>query len=70
MIPINEPAQGKRKSQIAEYLEYHRGPGGQTIGVSQGGVVQILPDETGSTEWFGRVLTAEGRPGAERWTAS
>jgi 4-hydroxyphenylpyruvate dioxygenase len=30
-FPINEPAAGKRKSQIEEYLEYHRGPGVQHI---------------------------------------
>ncbi len=28
-LPINEPAQGKRKSQIDEYLEFYRGPGVQ-----------------------------------------
>ena len=26
-FPINEPAQGKKKSQIDEYLEFYRGPG-------------------------------------------
>jgi 4-hydroxyphenylpyruvate dioxygenase len=30
-FPINEPAAGRRKSQIEEYLEYHRGPGVQHI---------------------------------------
>lgn len=30
-FPINEPAQGKRKSQIDEYLEFHNGPGVQHI---------------------------------------
>jgi 4-hydroxyphenylpyruvate dioxygenase len=30
-FPINEPAAGKRKSQIDEYLEYYRGPGVQHI---------------------------------------
>jgi 4-hydroxyphenylpyruvate dioxygenase len=30
-LPINEPAQGKRKSQIDEYLEFHDGPGVQHI---------------------------------------
>jgi 4-hydroxyphenylpyruvate dioxygenase len=30
-FPINEPAGGKRKSQIEEYLEYYRGPGVQHI---------------------------------------
>ena len=30
-FPINEPAEGKRKSQIEEYLEYNGGPGVQHI---------------------------------------
>jgi 4-hydroxyphenylpyruvate dioxygenase len=30
-FPINEPAPGKRKSQIAEYLEAYQGPGVQHI---------------------------------------
>jgi 4-hydroxyphenylpyruvate dioxygenase len=30
-FPINEPAQGKRKSQIEEYLDYYRGPGVQHV---------------------------------------
>ena len=28
-FPINEPAKGKKKSQIDEYLEFYRGPGVQ-----------------------------------------
>jgi 4-hydroxyphenylpyruvate dioxygenase len=30
-FPLNEPAAGKRKSQIQEYLDYYRGPGVQHI---------------------------------------
>lgn len=30
-MPINEPAEGKRKSQIQEYVEYYGGPGVQHI---------------------------------------
>jgi 4-hydroxyphenylpyruvate dioxygenase len=30
-FPINEPAGGRRKSQIEEYLEYYRGPGVQHV---------------------------------------
>jgi 4-hydroxyphenylpyruvate dioxygenase len=33
-FPINEPAPGKRKSQIDEYLEYYRGPGVQHIALA------------------------------------
>jgi len=32
-FPINEPAEGKRKSQIQEYLEFNKGPGVQHIAV-------------------------------------
>lgn len=28
-FPINEPAQGKKKSQIEEYLDFYKGPGAQ-----------------------------------------
>jgi 4-hydroxyphenylpyruvate dioxygenase len=30
-FPINEPAEGRKKSQIQEYLEFYRGPGVQHI---------------------------------------
>ena len=30
-FPINEPAQGKKKSQIEEYLDYYRTPGVQHV---------------------------------------
>jgi 4-hydroxyphenylpyruvate dioxygenase len=30
-FPINEPAEGKKKSQIQEYLEWYRGPGVQHV---------------------------------------
>lgn len=30
-FPINEPAKGKRRSQIQEYLDYYRGPGVQHV---------------------------------------
>ncbi|HZT80918.1 MAG TPA: VOC family protein, partial [Gemmataceae bacterium] len=30
-FPINEPARGKRRSQIEEYLQFYRGPGVQHI---------------------------------------
>jgi 4-hydroxyphenylpyruvate dioxygenase len=33
-FPINEPAEGKRKSQIEEYLDYYLGPGIQHIAMS------------------------------------
>jgi 4-hydroxyphenylpyruvate dioxygenase len=33
-FPINEPAEGRRKSQIEEYLEYYKGPGVQHIALA------------------------------------
>ncbi len=33
-FPINEPAEGKRKSQIEEYLEFYGGPGVQHIALA------------------------------------
>src|SRR5947209_15795960 len=33
-FPINEPADGKRKSQIDEYLEFYEGPGAQHIALT------------------------------------
>jgi 4-hydroxyphenylpyruvate dioxygenase len=41
-FPINEPAQGKRKSQIDEYLEYYEGPGAQHIAVATRDIVKTV----------------------------
>jgi len=38
-FPINEPAEGARRSQIEEYLEYHGGPGVQHLALSTGDIV-------------------------------
>ena len=38
-FPINEPAEGKRKSQIEEYLEYYGGPGVQHIALTTPDIV-------------------------------
>jgi 4-hydroxyphenylpyruvate dioxygenase len=38
-LPINEPAEGKRKSQIDEYLEYYGGPGVQHIALATDDIV-------------------------------
>ncbi len=38
-FPINEPAEGKRKSQIDEYLEFYGGPGAQHIAVATRNIV-------------------------------
>jgi 4-hydroxyphenylpyruvate dioxygenase len=38
-FPINEPAQGKKKSQIDEYLDYYRGPGVQHIALATDDII-------------------------------
>jgi 4-hydroxyphenylpyruvate dioxygenase len=41
-FPINEPATGRRKSQIQEYLDYHRGPGVQHIACTTNNIVETV----------------------------
>src|SRR5205823_13199594 len=41
-FPINEPAEGKRKSQIEEYLEFHHGPGVQHVAMTSTNIVQTV----------------------------
>lgn len=42
IININEPAKGRRKSQIDEYLEFHNGPGIQHIGLTTDNIVETV----------------------------
>src|SRR5690242_475235 len=41
-FPINEPAQGKKKSQIEEYLDYYRSPGIQHIALQTGDILNTV----------------------------
>jgi 4-hydroxyphenylpyruvate dioxygenase len=41
-FPINEPAQGKRRSQIEEYLQFYRGPGVQHIALATKDIIQTV----------------------------
>jgi 4-hydroxyphenylpyruvate dioxygenase len=41
-FPINEPAEGKRKSQIDEYLEFNHGPGAQHIAMQSSNIVKTV----------------------------
>ncbi len=41
-FPINEPAQGKRKSQIDEYLEFYRGQGVQHIALLTDNIIDTV----------------------------
>ena len=41
-LPINEPARGKRKSQIQEYLEYNNGPGIQHVACATHNIIKTV----------------------------
>ncbi len=41
-FPINEPAEGKKKSQIEEYLDYYGGPGVQHIALATNDILQTV----------------------------
>jgi len=41
-FPINEPAQGRRKSQIEEYLDFYRGPGVQHIALNTTDIIKTV----------------------------
>ena len=43
-FPINEPAEGKRKSQIDEYLEFYEGPGAQHLAVATRDIVATVTE--------------------------
>jgi 4-hydroxyphenylpyruvate dioxygenase len=38
-FPINEPAEGRRKSQIEEYLQFYRGPGVQHVALATDDII-------------------------------
>ncbi len=56
-FPINEPAQGKRKSQIEEYLEYYRSPGVQHIAMATDNIIETVGKLTARGVEFLRVPT-------------
>ena len=41
-FPINEPAEGKKKSQIEEYLDFYEGPGAQHIAVATDDIIATV----------------------------
>ena len=41
-FPINEPAEGARKSQIEEYLEFYHGPGVQHIALATDNILETV----------------------------
>jgi len=43
-FPINEPAKGKKKSQVEEYLDFYYGPGCQHIAVATNNIVFTISE--------------------------
>ena len=41
-FPINEPAEGKKKSQIEEYIDFYNGPGVQNIAIATDDIVSTV----------------------------
>jgi 4-hydroxyphenylpyruvate dioxygenase len=41
-FPINEPAEGRKKSQIEEYLEFYKGPGVQHIAMATDNIIDTV----------------------------
>uniref|UniRef100_A0A8C6WPP6 4-hydroxyphenylpyruvate dioxygenase n=1 Tax=Neogobius melanostomus TaxID=47308 RepID=A0A8C6WPP6_9GOBI len=41
-MPINEPAQGEKKSQIQEYVDYNGGPGVQHIALNSSNIIETI----------------------------
>ncbi len=41
-FPINEPAEGKKKSQVEEYLDFYHGPGIQHIAVATNNILETV----------------------------
>jgi 4-hydroxyphenylpyruvate dioxygenase len=41
-FPINEPAEGKKKSQIEEYLEFYNGEGVQHVALATNNIVETV----------------------------
>ena len=67
-FPINEPAQGRKKSQIEEYLEFYLGPGVQHIALGTADIIATVSELQGRGMDFLRVPSSyyqalEGRVG-------
>jgi 4-hydroxyphenylpyruvate dioxygenase len=54
-LPINEPAEGRRRSQIEEYLEYYGGPGVQHIALATDDIIRTVTSLRGNDVSFLRV---------------
>lgn len=43
-FPINEPAEGKKKSQIEEYIDFYRGPGVQHVALATDDILHTVKE--------------------------
>jgi 4-hydroxyphenylpyruvate dioxygenase len=43
-FPINEPAEGKKRSQVEEYLDYYNGEGCQHVALATNNIVETVTD--------------------------
>jgi 4-hydroxyphenylpyruvate dioxygenase len=43
-FPINEPAEGKKKSQIEEFLHFHHGPGVQHLAIATNNIIETVTE--------------------------
>ena len=43
-FPLNEPADGKKKSQLEEYLDFYRGPGVQHIAIATDNIIETVTE--------------------------
>jgi len=57
-MPVNEPANGKRISQIQEYVDYYEGAGVQHIAINVGDIIPIVENMTQRGTEFLRVPTS------------
>lgn len=57
-FPINEPAEGKKKSQVEEYLEYYDGEGVQHVALATNDIVKSVRELMSSGVEFLKVPTS------------
>jgi 4-hydroxyphenylpyruvate dioxygenase len=43
-FPINEPAEGKKKSQVEEYLDFYEGEGVQHVAIATNNIIETVTD--------------------------
>ncbi len=43
-FPINEPAEGKKKSQVEEYLDFYNGEGVQHVAIATANIIETVTD--------------------------